>query len=456
MKKIGHVIQVIGTIVDIEFKNQQIPLLYSAIQINNENTKIILEVVQHIGDNVVRCVALKKTDGIYRGMEAIDLQQPISVPVGEKMLGRMINALGEAIDNKPEIVAEKKPIYNEPPLFQDQVVKQEILETGIKIIDLLCPYLKGGKVGLFGGAGVGKTVLIQELIRNVAIKLNGISVFAGVGERSREGHELYSEMQSNNTLNNTVLVFGQMGETPAARMDTALAALTIAEHFRDKNNKDVLLFIDNIYRFAQAGNEISSLLGRIPSALGYQPTLATEIGKLQERITSTKTGSITSIQAVYIPADDLTDPAPATIFSHLDAKTILNRNIAALGIYPAIDPLESSSNALTPKIVGERHYKIAQEVKRILQKYNDLRDIISILGVNELSDEEKTIVKRARIIQNFASQPFFVAENFSNFSGKYVPLEETLNSFEEIINGNYDNVSENNFLYVGNIKDVEK
>ena len=457
MKK-GKVIQAIGTVVDVEFAVQDMPLLFTALQINKkENEKIILEVVQHIGDGIVRCISLKKNSGIFRGMEVINLESPILVPVGIKMLGRMINSLGEFIDDKKELIEyEKKSIHSNPPLFSEQVIKREILETGIKVIDLLCPYLKGGKIGLFGGAGVGKTVLIQELIRNIAIEHSGISVFAGIGERSREGHELFSEMKNNGTLNKTVLVFGQMGETPASRMNTPLAALAVAEHFRDSEKKDILLFIDNIYRFAQAGNEISSLLGRSSSEVGYQPTLTSEIGKLQERITSTKNGSITSIQAIYIPADDLTDPAPVAIFSHLDAKTILSRDIAALGIYPAIDPIESTSNALNPEIVGERHCKIAKEVKKILQKYNDLKDIISILGVDELSDDEKTIVKRARIIQNFCSQPFFVAENFSGFSGKFVTLKETLDSFEKIINGDCDEIPENDFLYIGGLENVKK
>ena len=457
MKK-GKVVQIIGTVIDIEFSIQDLPPLFTAIQINiNENKKIILEVVQHIGDGIARCISLKRVDGIFRNIEAISLERPIFVPVGMKTLGRMFNSLGECIDDKGEIInCEQKSIHNEAPNFSDQIVKQEILETGIKIIDLLCPYLKGGKIGLFGGAGVGKTVLIQELIRNVSVEHSGISVFSGIGERSREGYELFSEMKNNGILDKTVLVFGQMGETPAARLNTPLASLTIAEYFRDKEKKDVLLFIDNIYRFVQAGNEIGSLLGRSLSEVGYQPTLTSEMGKLQERITSTKNGSITSIQAIYIPADDLTDPAPVAIFSHLDAKTILSRNIASLGIYPAIDPIESTSNALNINIVGERHYKIAQEVKKILQKYNDLRDIISILGVDELSDKEKIIIKRARIIQNFSSQSFFVAENFSGFSGKFVSLKNTLDSFEKIINGECDNIPENNFLYIGGIEDVEK
>ena len=460
MKKenIGKVVQAVGPIIDVRFNEDSLPELLTALKVKMpDKSTLTLEVEQHIGDDVVRCVAMGATEGITRGLDVIDTGSPISVPVGEATLGRMFNVLGDPIDNLGEVEAkEYHPIHRKAPTFKDQNVSTEILETGIKVIDLLCPYMKGGKVGLFGGAGVGKTVLIQELIHNVATEQHGISVFGGVGERSREGNDLYHEMKSSGVLAKTALVFGQMNEPPGARMRVGLTALTMAEYFRDKEHQNVLLFIDNIFRFTQAGSEVSALLGRMPSAVGYQPTLATEMGQLQERITSTKDGSITSVQAIYVPADDLTDPAPATTFSHLDAKTVLDRNTAALGIYPAVDPLDSTSNILDPRIVGEEHYKVAREVQKILQRYKELQDIIAILGMDELSEDDKVIVNRARRIRNFLSQPFFVAEGFSGFKGVYVPVSETVRSFRAILDGKYDHYPESAFLYAGTIEDVEK
>ena len=457
-KNIGSVVQAVGPIIDVRFADEHLPELLTALVVKiNENKTLTLEVAQHIGDDVVRCVAMGPTEGILRGLEVIDTGAPITVPVGKDTLGRMFNVLGEPID---EVKDDKKfeqrnPIHRKSPTFKDQNVATEMLETGIKVIDLLCPYLKGGKVGLFGGAGVGKTVLIQELIHNIATEQEGISVFAGVGERSREGNDLYYEMKASGVLSKTALVFGQMNEPPGARMRVGLSALTMAEYFRDVEHQNVLLFIDNIFRFTQAGSEVSALLGRMPSAVGYQPTLATEMGQLQERITSTKDGSITSVQAIYVPADDLTDPAPATTFSHLDAKTVLDRNTAALGIYPAVDPLDSTSNILDPNVVGKEHYEVAREVQKILQRYKELQDIIAILGMDELSDEDKLIVNRARRIRNFLSQPFHVAEGFSGFKGKYVPIRDTVRSFRAILDGKYDHYPESAFLYVGTIEDVE-
>ena len=460
MKKenIGKVVQAVGPIIDVRFNEDSLPELLTALKVKMpDKSTLTLEVEQHIGDDVVRCVAMGATEGITRGLDVIDTGSPISVPVGEATLGRMFNVLGDPIDNLGEVKAkEYHPIHRKAPTFKDQNVSTEILETGIKVIDLLCPYMKGGKVGLFGGAGVGKTVLIQELIHNVATEQHGISVFGGVGERSREGNDLYHEMKSSGVLAKTALVFGQMNEPPGARMRVGLTAITMAEYFRDKEHQNVLLFIDNIFRFTQAGSEVSALLGRMPSAVGYQPTLATEMGQLQERITSTKDGSITSVQAIYVPADDLTDPAPATTFSHLDAKTVLDRNTAALGIYPAVDPLDSTSNILDPRIVGEEHYKVAREVQKILQRYKELQDIIAILGMDELSEDDKVIVNRARRIRNFLSQPFFVAEGFSGFKGVYVPVSETVRSFRAILDGKYDHYPESAFLYAGTIEDVEK
>ena len=457
-KNIGSVVQAVGPIIDVRFKDEHLPELLTALVVKlPDNKTLTLEVAQHIGDDVVRCVAMGPTEGILRGLDVIDTGAPITVPVGKDTLGRMFNVLGDPID---EIKDDKKfeqrnPIHRKSPTFKDQNVATEMLETGIKVIDLLCPYLKGGKVGLFGGAGVGKTVLIQELIHNIATEQDGISVFAGVGERSREGNDLYYEMKASGVLSKTALVFGQMNEPPGARMRVGLSALTMAEYFRDVEHQNVLLFIDNIFRFTQAGSEVSALLGRMPSAVGYQPTLATEMGQLQERITSTKDGSITSVQAIYVPADDLTDPAPATTFSHLDAKTVLDRNTAALGIYPAVDPLDSTSNILDPNIVGKEHYEVAREVQQILQRYKELQDIIAILGMDELSDEDKLIVNRARRIRNFLSQPFHVAEGFNGFKGKYVPIKDTVRSFRAILDGKYDHYPESAFLYVGTIEDVE-
>ena len=457
-KNIGSVVQAVGPIIDVRFKDEHLPELLTALVVKLPDDKTLtLEVAQHIGDDVVRCVAMGPTEGILRGLDVIDTKSPITVPVGKDTLGRMFNVLGDPIDEIKENnkFEQRNPIHRKSPTFKDQNVATEMLETGIKVIDLLCPYLKGGKVGLFGGAGVGKTVLIQELIHNIATEQDGISVFAGVGERSREGNDLYYEMKASGVLAKTALVFGQMNEPPGARMRVGLSALTMAEYFRDVEHQNVLLFIDNIFRFTQAGSEVSALLGRMPSAVGYQPTLATEMGQLQERITSTKDGSITSVQAIYVPADDLTDPAPATTFSHLDAKTVLDRNTAALGIYPAVDPLDSTSNILDPNIVGKEHYEVAREVQQILQRYKELQDIIAILGMDELSDEDKLIVNRARRIRNFLSQPFHVAEGFNGFKGKYVPIKDTVRSFRAILDGKYDHYPESAFLYVGTIEDVE-
>jgi F-type H+-transporting ATPase subunit beta len=447
----GTLIQAIGPVIDVRFSENSIPPLLIALKVKKKDgTELTLEVLQHIGDDTVRCIAMGATEGIQRGLKVLDTGSPIKVPVGRPVLGRMFNVLGEPIDNAGEFKdSEYHSIYNDPPRFQDQSTKVEIYETGIKVIDLLCPYIKGGKVGLFGGAGVGKTVLIQELMNNIAVQQHGISVFAGVGERTREGNDLYNEMKESGVLANTALVFGQMNETPGVRMRVGLSGLTMAEYFRDVAHQDVLLFIDNIFRFTQAGSEVSALLGRMPSAVGYQPTLATEMGQLQERIASTKNGSITSIQAVYVPADDLTDPAPATTFSHLDAKTVLDRGIASLGLYPAVDPLASSSNFLDPNVVGTDHYNTARHVLALLQKYKDLQDIIAILGIDELSEYDKQAVYRARRIRNFLSQPFFVAEKFSGRKGKYVPLADTIASFKAIISGQGDNLPEEAFTYVG-------
>ena len=457
-KNIGKVVQVIGPVLDIRFQDGQLPELLSAIEIQSGDRKIVAEVAQHIGDNVARCISMNATDGMVRGMDAVDTGGPITVPVGDKCLGRIFNLLGQPIDEKPAPEGvERWPIHRQPPSFEEQETSTEILETGIKVVDLIAPYAKGGKIGLFGGAGVGKTVLIMELINNVAKQHGGLSVFAGVGERTREGNDLYNEMQESGVINKTALVYGQMNEPPGARMRVALSGLTMAEYFRDRENQDVLLFIDNIFRFTQAGSEVSALLGRMPSAVGYQPTLATEMGALQERITSTKKGSITSVQAVYVPADDLTDPAPATTFAHLDATTVLSRAISSLGIYPAVDPLESTSRILAPEIVGTEHYEVARQVQSILQRYKELQDIIAIMGMDELSDEDKLIVARARKVQRFLSQPFTVAEQFTGMEGKYVPLKETIRGFKEIIEGKHDDLPESAFLFVGTIEEaVEK
>ena len=455
----GYIVQVQGPIVDVKFSDGTLPQLLNAIEIKLSNGEtLVTEVMQHICDDVARSVAMGPTEGLARGIEAIDTGAPIQVPVGEKTLGRMFNILGNPIDDMPfeRESGMVMPIHRLPPSFQEQTTSSEILETGIKVIDLLCPYVKGGKIGLFGGAGVGKTVLIQELIHNIASNKGGISVFAGVGERTREGNDLYHEMKESGVLSKTALVFGQMNEPPGARMRVALSGLTMAEYFRDKEHQDVLLFIDNIFRFTQAGSEVSALLGRMPSAVGYQPTLATEMGQLQERITSTKNGSVTSVQAIYVPADDLTDPAPATTFSHLDAKTVLDRKTSALGIYPAVDPLESSSTILDPQIIGKEHYEVARQVQQILQRFKELQDIIAILGMDELSEEDKVIVARARRIRNFLSQPFFVAEVFNNIKGVFVPVSETVRSFKEILEGKYDDLPEQAFLYVGTIEDAVK
>lgn len=454
-KNVGKIIQIIGAVLDIKFSKENMPALYNAIEIEHNGKKIVAEVAQHLGDDVVKCIAMSSTDGLVRGMDAVDTGVPISVPVGNQTLGRMFNVVGEPIDDKPmEEVEEKWSIHRQAPSFAEQATSTELLETGIKAIDLLCPYSKGGKIGLFGGAGVGKTVLIMELIRNIATEHGGFSVFAGVGERTREGNDLYYEMQESGVINKTSLVFGQMNEPPGARMRIALTGLTMAEYFRDKANQDVLLFVDNIFRFVQAGSEVSALLGRMPSAVGYQPTLATEVGSLQERITSTKNGSITSVQAVYVPADDLTDPAPATTFAHLDATTVLSRSIVELGIYPAIDPLESSSRILDPMILGEEHYETARRVQAILQRYKELQDIISILGMDELSEDDKVTVNRARKVQRFLSQPFFVAEKFTGYDGKYVPVSETVRGFKEILDGKHDDIPESYFLNAGSIDEV--
>ncbi len=457
-KNIGTVVQIIGAVLDIKFSPDSLPNLLNAIEIDNKGEKLVVEVAQHIGDDVVRCIAMGSTDGLVRGMEAVDTGRSITVPVGEQTLGRIFNLLGEPVDNMPAPEgAERWEIHRDPPSYEEQAASNEILETGIKVVDLIAPYLKGGKIGLFGGAGVGKTVLIMELINNVAKQHGGLSVFTGVGERTREGNDLYQEMKESGVIDKTALVYGQMNEPPGARMRVGLSGLTMAEYFRDREGQDVLLFIDNIFRFTQAGSEVSALLGRMPSAVGYQPTLATEMGALQERITSTAKGSITSVQAVYVPADDLTDPAPATTFAHLDAKTVLSRNIASMGIYPAVDPLDSSSRILTPEIVGKEHYEVARAVQSTLQRYNELQDIIAILGMDELDDNDKLTVARARKIQRFLSQPFSVAEQFTGMEGKYVPLKETIRGFKEIIEGKHDDLPESAFLFVGTIDEaVEK
>ena len=452
--KIGKVVQVIGPVIDIKFDSDSLPDLYNAITINMGDHELVAEVEQHVGDDIVRTIAMSATEGLKRGMDATDTGNAITVPVGEVVLGRLFNVLGKTIDKCGEIDAEEYyPIHRPAPSFKDQSVEPEMFETGIKVVDLLAPYQRGGKIGLFGGAGVGKTVLIQELINNIAKQHGGLSVFTGVGERSREGNDLYYEMKESGVIDKTALVFGQMNEPPGARMRVALTGLTMAEYFRDKG-QDVLLFIDNIFRYTQAGSEVSALLGRTPSAVGYQPTLATEMGSLQERITSTVNGSITSVQAVYVPADDLTDPAPATTFAHLDATTVLSRNIVELGIYPAVDPLESTSRILDPRIVGDEHYKVASDVKRVLEKYKQLQDIIAILGVDELGDEDKSVVARARRIQRFLSQPFTVGEQFTGLKGKYVTVKETVRGFKEILEGKYDEIPESAFLFAGTIDDV--
>lgn len=457
-KNIGKVVQIVGAVVDIRFEKDSLPDLLNAIEIDNKGEKLVVEVAQHIGDDIVRCIAMGSTDGLVRGIDAVDTGKAISVPVGKETLSRMFNLLGEPVDNLPAPeTKERWEIHREPPTYEEQSGSNEILETGIKVIDLIAPYLKGGKIGLFGGAGVGKTVLIQELINNVANQHGGISVFTGVGERTREGNDLYYEMKESGVIDKTVLVYGQMNEPPGARMRVALSGLTMAEYFRDVEHQDVLLFIDNIFRFTQAGSEVSALLGRMPSAVGYQPTLATEMGQLQERITSTTKGSITSVQAVYVPADDLTDPAPATTFAHLDATTVLSRSISSLGIYPAVDPLESNSRILSPEIVGNEHYQVARQVQSILQRYVELQDIIAIMGMDELSDEDKLTVSRARKIQRFLSQPFSVAEQFTGMKGKFVPIKETIRGFKEIIEGKHDDLPESAFLFVGTIDEaVEK
>ena len=457
-KNIGKVVQIVGAVVDVRFEKDSLPDLLNAIEIDNKGEKLVVEVAQHIGDDIVRCIAMGSTDGLVRGIDAVDTGKAISVPVGKETLSRMFNLLGEPVDNLPAPeTKERWEIHREPPTYEEQSGSNEILETGIKVIDLIAPYLKGGKIGLFGGAGVGKTVLIQELINNVANQHGGISVFTGVGERTREGNDLYYEMKESGVIDKTVLVYGQMNEPPGARMRVALSGLTMAEYFRDVEHQDVLLFIDNIFRFTQAGSEVSALLGRMPSAVGYQPTLATEMGQLQERITSTTKGSITSVQAVYVPADDLTDPAPATTFAHLDATTVLSRSISSLGIYPAVDPLESNSRILSPEIVGNEHYQVARQAQSILQRYVELQDIIAIMGMDELSDEDKLTVSRARKIQRFLSQPFSVAEQFTGMKGKYVPIKETIRGFKEIIEGKHDDLPESAFLFVGTIDEaVEK
>ncbi len=458
MENIGKVVQIIGPVIDVRFSGDNLPNLHNAIKIEKgDGTYLTVEVAQHVGDDVVRTISMGATDGFVRGAKAIDTGMPISVPVGDAVLGRMFNVLGDPIDGLGEVVSDKHmPIHRNAPSFDEQKTSAEILETGIKVIDLLCPYARGGKIGLFGGAGVGKTVLMQELIHNIATEHGGRSVVAGVGERTREGNDMYFEMKESGVLDKTVLVYGQMNEPPGARMRVALSGLTMAEYFRDEEKQDVLLFIDNIFRFTQAGSEVSALLGRMPSAVGYQPTLATEMGQLQERITSTKEGSITSVQAIYVPADDLTDPAPATTFSHLDAKTVLDRGIAALGIYPAVDPLESSSRMLDPLIVGEEHYKVARGVQELLQRYKELQDIIAILGMDELSEEDKIIVNRARRARNFLSQPFSVATQFSGLEGKYVKIEDTVRSFKELLEGKYDDLPELAFMSVGAIEEVRE
>ena len=454
-KNIGKIVQILGPVVDVRFEKSKIPAILNALELKYEGNKYVFEVAQHIGDNTVRTISMGTTEGLVRGLEVVDTGAPITVPVGKEVLSRMFNVLGDPIDEKQAPKATKyMPIHRPAPSYEEQKSSSEILETGIKVIDLLVPYVKGGKIGLFGGAGVGKTVLVQELINNIAKQHGGLSVFAGVGERTREGNDLFHEMIAAGVIDKTALVFGQMNEPPGARMRVALTGLTMAEYFRDELNQDVLLFIDNIFRFTQAGSEVSALLGRMPSAVGYQPTLATEMGQLQERITSTVKGSITSVQAVYVPADDLTDPAPATTFTHLDAKTVLDRNIAALGIYPAVDPLGSTSRMLDPLIIGNDHYETARQVQSILQRFKELQDIIAILGMDELSDEDKLIVHRARRIRNFLSQPFDVAEKFSGIPGKFVSLSENIRSFKEILEGKHDNLPEEAFLYVGTIEEA--
>ena len=454
-KHTGKVVQVMGPVLDIRFPEGELPALLNAIELDNHGKKLVVEVAQHIGDNVVRCIAMAATDGLVRGTEAVDTGAPINVPVGEECLGRVFNLLGEPVDEQPAPQnTERWPIHRPAPSYDEQESSTEILETGIKVVDLICPYAKGGKIGLFGGAGVGKTVLIQELIYNIATAHNGYSVFTGVGERTREGNDLYGEMRESGVLDKTALVYGQMNEPPGARMRVALSGLTMAEYFRDVKHQDVLLFIDNIFRFTQAGSEVSALLGRMPSAVGYQPTLATEMGALQERITSTRKGSITSVQAVYVPADDLTDPAPATTFTHLDATTVLSRDIASQGIYPAVDPLDSTSRILSPEVVGQEHYEVARAVQAVLQRYKELQDIIAIMGMDELSEEDKITVSRARKVQRFLSQSFHVAEQFTGMPGQYVPLKETLRGFRMILNGECDSIPESCFLFAGTIDDV--
>ena len=454
-KHVGKIVQVTGPVLDVRFPFNELPALMNAIEIDNHGKRMVAEVAQQIGDNMVRCIAMNSTDGLVRGMEAVDTGGPITVPVGDVCLGRVFNLLGDPIDNQEAPQAEERwPIHRPAPSFEDQTPATEILETGIKVVDLICPYAKGGKIGLFGGAGVGKTVLIMELIHNVATAHGGISVFTGVGERTREGNDLYGEMKESGVIDKTALVYGQMNEPPGARMRVGLAGLTMAEYFRDIKHQDVLLFVDNIFRFTQAGSEVSALLGRMPSAVGYQPTLATEMGDLQERITSTRNGSITSVQAVYVPADDLTDPAPATTFSHLDATTVLSRDIASLGIYPAVDPLDSTSRILSPEVVGREHYDIARRVQQVLQRYKELQDIIAIMGMDELSEEDKLSVNRARKIQRFLSQSFSVAEQFTGMPGQYVPLAETLRGFRMILDGKCDEIPESAFLFAGTIDEV--
>ena len=456
-KNIGKITQIISAVIDIKFAEGNLPEINSAINIKTKDGgKLVVEVAQHLGDDTVRCIALGPTDGLVRGMEAEATGAPISVPVGEQTLGRIFNVLGDPIDNKPAPEVEHMPIHRKAPTFAEQATNTEMLETGIKVVDLLCPYQKGGKIGLFGGAGVGKTVLIQELIRNIATEHGGYSVFTGVGERTREGNDLYHEMMDSGVIEKTTMVFGQMNEPPGARMRVAETGLTMAEYFRDEQHQNVLLFIDNIFRFTQAGSEVSALLGRMPSAVGYQPTLATEMGELQERIASTKNGSVTSVQAVYVPADDLTDPAPATTFAHLDATTVLDRSIVELGIYPAVDPLESNSRILSPEIVGYEHYEVARSVQTILQRYTELQDIIAIMGMDELSEEDKNTVNRARKVQRFLSQPFSVAEQFTGMQGKYVPIKETIRGFKEIIEGKCDDIPESCFLFAGGIDEVRE
>lgn len=455
MDNIGKIVQVIGPVVDIRFSEENLPNLLNAIEIDNNGERLVVEVAQHIGDDTVRCVAMGSTDGLVRGLNAVDTKEAIEVPVGKETLGRLFNVLGEPIDEKGEVASKNfSPIHKPAPSFEEQETSKDIFETGIKVVDLIAPYSRGGKIGLFGGAGVGKTVLIMELINNIARQHGGLSVFAGVGERTREGNDLYHEMTESGVIDKTALVFGQMNEPPGSRMRVGLTGLTMAEYFRDQEGQDVLLFIDNIFRFTQAGSEVSALLGRMPSAVGYQPTLATEMGQLQERITSTKKGSITSVQAIYVPADDLTDPAPATTFAHLDATTVLSRQIAELGIYPAVDPLDSTSRILDPSVVGEEHYEVARGVQEVLQRYKDLQDIIAILGIDELSDEDRLIVSRARKIQRFLSQPFYVAEEFIGMEGKYVPIKETVRGFKEILEGKHDDLPERAFFMVGSIDEV--